>query len=213
MHTIHYIAVEAADKQEAFDNVRTLLEPSDEGYRVADWSDWHVVGGGRWSENPNNQYNDSDEDVISHSQNPEKFNEILDKVTEWRVANMKSYMERLDINKFFSDIEEFAAGANMSDKRFDMNRYYVRQAAEMLDCKFNPDSHFFDGKEYTSDMIYLKERLEDPEKAALQFLVPVDFHFQEICMYEQLTLPLNFDTLNIPTIERTQNGSKNQLPL
>lgn len=177
MHTIHYIAVEAPDKTEAFDSVRTLLEPSDEGYRVADWSDWHVVGGGRWGSNPSNQYNDSDEDIISYGQDPDKFNDILNKINEWRIQNMKTYMEHLDVTRFVSDMEEFAAGTDMADKRFDMNRYYVIQAAEMLDCRFNPDSHFFDGKEYTANMQYLKERLEDPEKASLQFLVPVDFHF------------------------------------
>lgn len=180
MHTIHYIAVEAESKNDAFNEVYSLLEPSDEGYRVADWSDWHVVGGGRWSENPNNQYQDSDEGVISHAEEPEKFNETLNKITEWRTQNMKSYMERMDINKFFSDISEFADGRDMSDDRFDMNRYYVKLASEMLGNNYNPDSHFFDGKEYTATMVYLKERLEDPEKTSKQYLVPVDFHYQEI---------------------------------
>lgn len=178
MHTIHYISTKADSKTEAFDNVRTLLEPSDEGYRVADWSDWHVVGGGRWSENPKNQYNDSDEDIISYEEDSAKFNEVLNKISEWRVGNMKQYLERIDINQFVSDVEEFAAGSDMSEKRFDMNRYYVKQAAEMLDCRFNPDSHFFDGVEYTSDMRYLKESLENPEEAKQRYLVPVDFHFQ-----------------------------------
>lgn len=177
MHTIHYIAVEAESKNDAFNEVYSLLEPSDEGYRVADWSDWHVVGGGRWSENPNNQYKDSDEGVISHAEEPEKFNETLNKITEWRTQNMKSYMERMDINKFFSDISEFADGRDMSDDRFDMNRYYVKLASEMLGNNYNPDSHFFDGKEYTATMVYLKERLEDPEKTSKQYLVPVDFHY------------------------------------
>lgn len=177
MHTIHYIAVEAEDKAEAFGQVQDLLQMNEDGYRVADWSDWHVVGGGRWSENPNNQYEDSDEDILSYGADPEGFTKVLDKVTQWRVSNMKSYLERLDINKFLSDIEEFAAGTDMSDNRFDMNRYYVKQASEMLGSHYNPDSHFLDGKEYTADMSYLRERLQDPEKASLQFLVPVDFHF------------------------------------
>lgn len=177
MHTIHYISVEATDKSEAFSNVQSMLEPSDEGYRLADWSDWHVVGGGRWSQNPKNQYEDSDEDILSFGLDPEGFRAVLDKVTEWRVENMKQYLERIDINKFLSDIEEFASGADTSDKRFDMNRYYVRKAAEMLEAQYNPDSHFYDGTEYTADMVYLKERLNDPERASKQFLVPVDFHY------------------------------------
>lgn len=177
MHTIHYISVEAEDKSEAFSNVQAMLLPSDEGYRIADWSDWHVVGGGRWSQNPQNQYEDSDEDILSFELDPQGFIKVLDKVTEWRVENMRQYLERIDISKFITDVEEFASGTDMSEKRFDMNRYYVKQAAEMLDCGYNPDSHFFDGTEYTADMVYLKERLNDPDKASKQFLVPVDFHY------------------------------------
>jgi hypothetical protein len=40
-----------------------------------------------------------------------------------------------------------------------------------------PDSAFYDKKEFTADMRYLRERLDKPETAMLQFLVPVDFHF------------------------------------
>jgi hypothetical protein len=49
MHTLHYFIVEAPDKEEAFSEVSALLEPSDDtGYSFPEWSDWHVVGGGRW---------------------------------------------------------------------------------------------------------------------------------------------------------------------
>ena len=57
MHTLHYIAVEADSKQQAFDKVVVSLSPNEDGHRLADWSDWHVVGGGRWSSNANKENN------------------------------------------------------------------------------------------------------------------------------------------------------------
>ena len=70
MHTLHYFAVEAEDIQEAFDIVESRLS-SEDGDKFVDWSDWHVVGGGRWSENPNNQYENSPEDIVSYDVDPE----------------------------------------------------------------------------------------------------------------------------------------------
>jgi hypothetical protein len=40
-----------------------------------------------------------------------------------------------------------------------------------------PDSGFYDLEENIAEVIYLKERLDKPEQASLQYLVPVDFHF------------------------------------
>ena len=46
MHTLHWWAVEGVDKEDAFSQVTSALL---EGNYV-EWSDWHVVGGGRWSD-------------------------------------------------------------------------------------------------------------------------------------------------------------------
>jgi len=46
MHTLHWWAVEAEDKEDAANIVEAAL--SENNY--VEWSDWHVVGGGRWSE-------------------------------------------------------------------------------------------------------------------------------------------------------------------
>jgi hypothetical protein len=40
-----------------------------------------------------------------------------------------------------------------------------------------PDSGFYDLEENVAELNYLKERLDKPEQSALQYLVPVDFHF------------------------------------
>ena len=61
MHTLHYFAVQAEDNQEAFDIVQSRLEHGEDGAFV-EWSDWHVVGGGRWSQS---QYEDSSDTVTN----------------------------------------------------------------------------------------------------------------------------------------------------
>ena len=45
MHTLHWWAVEAEDKEDAANVVEAALENN-----YVEWSDWHVVGGGRWSD-------------------------------------------------------------------------------------------------------------------------------------------------------------------
>jgi hypothetical protein len=42
---------------------------------------------------------------------------------------------------------------------------------------WTPDSGLYDLEENISEVTYLKERLDKPEQASLQYLVPVDFHF------------------------------------
>lgn len=178
MHTLHYFAVEAQDKEEAFDIVQSRLS-YEEGDKFVDWSDWHVVGGGRWSENPNNQYNDSSEDVISYSENPDKFNKTIENVKKYRIAEMQRYVDQMKIDKLLGDIDSYIINNCVmpNDIRFDLNSYYFKKAGDMLMDYYNPDSYFYDLVEYTAHIGYIGERLDNNDKAALQFLVPVDFHF------------------------------------
>ena len=70
MHTLHWWAVEAEDKEDAANIVEAAL--SENNY--VEWSDWHVVGGGRWSDS---QYENSYDMVISYVDEPIKFNETI----------------------------------------------------------------------------------------------------------------------------------------
>jgi hypothetical protein len=177
MHTLHYIAVEAQDMEEAFSDVQAFLEPSEEtGFRNCDWSDWHVVGGGRWSES---QYEDSSNMIISYAEKPEEFNKIIDGIVKYRIENANQYLTKIKLDKFTSDIVEYISnsGELPDDSRFDFNNYYINTMCRLMSGEWIPDSAFFDKKEYTADLRYLRERLDKPETAMLQFLVPVDFHF------------------------------------
>ena len=177
MHTLHYIAVEAQDMEEAFSDVQAFLEPSEEtGFRNCDWSDWHVVGGGRWSES---QYEDSSNMIISYAEKPEEFNKVIDGIVKYRIENANQYLTKIKLDKFTSDIVEYISnsGELPDDSRFDFNNYYINTMCKLMSGEWIPDSAFFDKKEYTADLRYLRERLDKPETAMLQFLVPVDFHF------------------------------------
>jgi hypothetical protein len=177
MHTLHYIAVEAQDMEEAFSDVQAFLEPSEEtGFRNCDWSDWHVVGGGRWSES---QYEDSSNMIISYAEKPDEFNKIIDGIVNYRIENANQYLTKIKLDKFTSDIVEYISnsGELPDDSRFDFNNYYINTMCKLMSGEWIPDSAFFDKKEYTADLRYLRERLDKPETAMLQFLVPVDFHF------------------------------------
>jgi hypothetical protein len=187
MHTLHYIAVEADNKQEAFDKVVVSLEQNENGYRLADWSDWHVVGGGRWSSEAQKSedflggYSNNSTDVIGYGENKEKFQEVIDKIIHWRSERMSRNISDIKIDKFISDMVDYASEGDRSTNFYGgdtiMNVYTIKEAAQMLMGGWTPDSGFYDLDENISVLTYLKERLDKPEQAVRQYLVPVDFHF------------------------------------
>ena len=184
MHTLHYVAVEAENKQEAFDKVVVSLSRED-GYTPADWSDWHVVGGGRWSTNAQKTndfmggYNDDPTDVLGFSEDKEKFQEALISVGKFKAHAINRAIKEFNPDKFISDMVDYASEGGRSEYNGDtiMNAYIIKEAAEMLMGSWIPDSGFYDLEEHIAETTYLKERLDKPEQSALQYLVPVDFHF------------------------------------
>lgn len=189
MHTLHYIAVEADSKQQAFDKVVVSLSPREDGYRLADWSDWHVVGGGRWSSNANKEnnlmagYNDDPTDVLGFSEDKEKFQEALVSVGKFKAHAMNRAIKEIynekNYDRFVSDMVDYVSNGGRSEYNGDtiMLAYTIKEAAEMLMGGWTPDSGLYDLEENIAEATYLKERLDKPEQAALQYLVPVDFHF------------------------------------
>jgi len=175
MHTLHWWAVEAEDKQEAFGIVKDRLI-NDDGNNFVEWSDWHVVGGGRWSES---QYDDSSDMVISYKDEPDKFKETLESCKKARIREMNDYLTKVNTDKFVSDMVDYISNSGIpnNSERFDMNSYYLKKAGELLSDYYTPDSYFYDYVEYTAHMGYVNERLDNPDKKMLQFLVPIDFHF------------------------------------
>lgn len=173
MHTLHYWLVEAEDKEQAFHNVQNTLL-NDEGDKFVEWSDWHVVGGGRWS---NSQYEDSSDMIVSYSEKPALFDSIIEDCKKARIKEMQDLMSKLDTDKFISNMVDYISNnASMGDRRFDMNEYYIRSACELMSERYNPSSYFYDLLGYTASMDYIKEHL-DKKNHEMLFLVPIDFHF------------------------------------
>ena len=62
---------------------------------MADWSDWHVVGGGRW--NPEgDSYKDTVNMVVSYKDNPDNFKEVLSDIKKYRIEFMNKKLIILD---------------------------------------------------------------------------------------------------------------------
>ena len=173
MHTLHWWAVKAEDKQEAFDIVQSRLINED-GTHFVDWSDWHVVGGGRWSDS---QYEDSSDMIISYADTPDKFKETLEGCRKARINEMQECMSKINTDKFISNMDDYISNnASLGDKRFDMNEYYIKIASNLMSEYYTSHSYFYDLIEYTASMDYIQQEL-DSEDSKMLFLVPIDFHF------------------------------------
>jgi hypothetical protein len=177
MHTLHWWAVEAEDKEEAFGIIKDRLI-TDDGTNWVEWSDWHVVGGGRWN-SEGDGYTDNDNMIISYADEPDKFKERLEWCKTARKDEMNVCLERMNTDKFTSDIVDFISNGGMvtDDLRFSMNNYYIKNATDLLSDNYTSHSYFYDYVEYTAHMGYVEERLDNPDRPLIQFLVPIDFHF------------------------------------
>jgi hypothetical protein len=175
MHTLHWWAVEAEDRHEAFITVQDRLIMED-GRNWVDWSDWHVVGGGRWSDS---QYEHSEDMIISYNEQPELFKERLELIKKNRIEEMNNFLTKINLDKFTSDMVDYISNSGIPDnsQRFDLNSYYIQKAGQLLQDYYTCDSYFYDFVEYTAHMGYIHERLDNPEHSLRQYLVPIDFHF------------------------------------
>lgn len=175
MHTLHWFAVEAEDVNEALYSVKDRLI-NENGSNFVEWSDWHVVGGGRWSDTA---YEDSSDMIISYATSPEKFKEAIEDCKKARMQEMNNCIEKINTDKFISDMVDFVSnnGMPLDEERFSMNNYYINTASDLLRDMYTSNSYFYDMVEYTAHMGYIQERLDNSSSAMRQFLVPVDFHF------------------------------------
>ena len=173
MHTLHYWLVEAEDKENARAIVTDILI-NDDGQRFVQWSDWHVVGGGRWSDS---QYNDSSDMIVSYSEKPALFDSIVEDCKKARIKEMQDCMSKINTDKFISNMVDYISNnASLGELRFDMNSYYIKSASNLMDEHYTPNSYFYDLIEYTASMEYIQSAI-DTKNPAMLFLVPIDFHF------------------------------------
>jgi hypothetical protein len=172
MHTLHYWLVEAEDREDSRAIVTDRLI-SDEGDHFVGWSDWHVVGGGRWSDS---QYEDSSSMIVSYAEQPEKFKEVLEGVKTARVKEMQDLMSQINTDKFTSDMVDYISNNASLGDRLQMNSWYIRKASDLMSENYNPNSYFYDLIEYTANMEYVQSHIDEKNPAML-FLVPIDFHY------------------------------------
>jgi hypothetical protein len=177
MHTLHWWAVEAQDEQEAFDQVGSRLS-TESGDSWVDWSDWHVVGGGRW--NPvGDGYHAQSNMIISYAKDPDKFKETIEGIKTARKDEMNEMLSKINTDRLISDMVDYISNGGVPNEgdRFSMNNYYISIATDLLSDSYKPHSYFYDMKEFTAHIGYMQDRLDKSDVSMRQFLVPVDFHY------------------------------------
>lgn len=187
MHTIHYFAVEAESLAEAFDKVTKELSAE---YGLATWSDWWVVGGGRWNSDPQNRYENADNDVIAYKHKPVDFMNTLEKVREWQVAEVKQLIDQIKSDEIATIVDqnldlayEFINNSDLSTttestvNRLDLSfkLFLLQHLQSLVFGSYSADSHFFDLTGETVNFNEVLNRIKtNPDQ---QYLVPVDFHY------------------------------------
>ena len=161
MHILQRIAVEAENTDEAKSIVIEYIEDSGE----FSWSDWSVVGG-RWGE----------EDVIlNYSETPEKFLEALEKAKGWRIEQINSYLERVDVEHVMSLLKNYNGEQIAFNEQDGMQVWRLQKALEIAGGDSTPYSYFYDMVGGGTGSKYVQKRIEtNPTE---QYLVAVDFHF------------------------------------
>jgi hypothetical protein len=176
MHTIQYIAVQADDVDEAFRRVKHDLESklgNDPESYTNTWFDWFVTGGGRWTTDPANQYNDEYQDDVRHQSQP-AFDSYLAKAKVFRQQSLEEYVaqaKKVDYNKIINDVQ--LSGGD--DFRAGMELYPIKKIYDMSMGEWDFNSYYYDIEAESSNMVHLKNSID--KGADNWYLVPVDFHF------------------------------------
>lgn len=191
MHTGIVFAVEADDAEEAIAMINTAIDEE----RFAEWSDWSEPSG-RWSDVVEGG-------VLRYSDNPEKFNQIVDKFRESteqvlidfvkdyghltldELVGDPRYSFGFDRDEFTEETHRDRAEKGLVEERTEEERrqvikdslasYKSIRALEIVQGRFTSDSHFYDYSGSSLSRKWLNERIaKDPEK---QFVVVWDFHY------------------------------------
>lgn len=178
MHTGIALVVQADSAEEAVACVENFNEHN------AHWSDWNEHGG-RWSEV-------TEGSVLRYSDNPEKFNEIVERFKNSKKAEMERFIAEvgdLTIKEIITNpkyrygqplnidglSEEEAKKAREEHLDNALKLWQAKKLLKLVDGDFGENQHFFDADEYTSEDNYLNDRIkENPDK---QFIVIWDYHY------------------------------------
>ena len=174
MHVLHYIAVEAQDKEEATEFVNSNLETTlEEG---APWYDWFVTGGGRFTaETTERAYEDTSYHTLSYVDDSLRFYAVLKERQRLRLEQFKERFERVNETKLKDIIQSYLSEGSEAIGGDRLTVYNYIEMLKTINGYWTPDSYFYDLVSYDTEIDDVKERIKNnPNK---QFLVPVDFHF------------------------------------
>lgn len=177
MHCIQYVATRAANKEEAISKVKNYLEAAmgaDDSY--ASWYDWFIVGGGRWSSDPDN-YRDTAADVAVLGE--PRFEEYLEKAAEYKKSDYVDILKyaREQVSNFevmLREIEDMATGLEPMFQ-FSMRLYGLHQLYKMTGGDWGSYSYFYDIESGCTHPEPMRESYSKGKRD--WFIVPVDFHF------------------------------------
>lgn len=159
MHTLHWIAIEADNAEEAFGKVQSNLLDN-----TGAWYDWFDdILGGRWADNDWCKIYQGKDIEIG-----------LSRVKDNRKSELEGILERIDLSEFEYLLSAYD-GEDVVTHDYDMNLWRIMKAVKLLSGEWTCDSYFYDITYGHATMKDLLKRIEsDPDT---QFLVPIDFHF------------------------------------
>jgi len=181
MHVLQWIAVKPTGsfdledvdtcKEEAFDLVKSKFEEMySESEGLGGWSDWYIVGGGRYNDNPDNQYKEDDHSmVISYGENAELFTKTVSEAIEARKIEFNGYRSQYDENNtdISAELDKYDGLTNYS-----FSLYPLAKMIDMLQGQWDMNSYFYDITNWSTNAKFMLDNLSDS-----WYIVPVDFHF------------------------------------
>jgi len=177
MHTLHWIAVEANDKDEAVLNATSHLEAAmGDGENYISWYDWFVVGGGRWNTTKDEEgimgsYITKTNMIISYKEDPNAFRAKIDDCIQQRMVDYKQYLAEVKESNIIHKLDNY--GGSMS---YDYHFYALNALLRFQMGSWSHDSWFYDFITDSSNATHILSKLDNNEGENF-YLVPIDFHF------------------------------------
>ena len=176
MHTLHWIAVEAENAEDAVETVRTNLDSYMSGNDApSTWYDWFVVGGGRWNTAEGDDftegYKTKSNMVIAFEDNPNAFRAKVDDCIQQRMVDYKQYLAEVKENHVIDKLENYGGTMSYDYHFYSLNRLLAYQMGE-----WSHDSWFFDMVDDSTNATHILSKIDKGLGESL-YLVPVDFHF------------------------------------
>ena len=177
MHTLHWIAVEAEDVEDAVDTVSSNLDSYMSGNdSLSTWYDWFVVGGGRWntakeSDSLMEDYITKTNMVISYKEDPNAFRAKNDDCILQRIYDYKRYLTEFKESNVLEQLETYGGTMTYSPDFYALNAMLRYQMGS-----WEHDSWFFDMISDSTNATHILSKLDNNQGENF-YLVPVDFHF------------------------------------